>query len=106
MKHKHCDIIKAWADGASIQHYSKKDGRWIDNARPTWSLDCEWRIKPNEEFLKYKVALFKSDTGRFTLNCYTPDAYNSVEEYSAFITWILDEQTVNVGWLGTENGKV
>ena len=44
--HKHAELIKAWADGASIEKLTK-DG-WL-NCEPNyilWSLDVEYRIKP------------------------------------------------------------
>lgn len=45
MKHKHADLIKAWADGAEIQHrYLRK--KWEDTRNPGWDYDFEYRIKP------------------------------------------------------------
>ena len=44
--HKHAAVIKAWADGATIQHRSKEPWEWQDNARPLWSKDYEYRVKP------------------------------------------------------------
>lgn len=99
MKHKPCDIIKAWAEGEPVQHYSEKDNKWIDNTRPTWSLECEWRIKPKEEFLKYKNALLKFSDGSVHIHAYYPRDYERIEVADYFVSWIGDEQTVNVGWL-------
>lgn len=45
MKHKHCDLIKAWADGAEIQ-VRTGTSRWQNASHPNWSPDCEYRIKP------------------------------------------------------------
>lgn len=45
MKHKHAELIKAWADGAEIQHrYLRK--KWEDTRNPGWDCDFEYRIKP------------------------------------------------------------
>jgi hypothetical protein len=45
MKHKHADVISAWANGAQIQ--VKTHGSvWEDRANPLWDTDCEYRIKP------------------------------------------------------------
>jgi hypothetical protein len=47
--HKHAAIIKAWADGATIEWrdtsrtYSKD---WRETCAPAWSLDYEYRVKP------------------------------------------------------------
>ena len=44
MKHKHADLIHAWADGAKIQ--SKINGTWVDFNEPIWINSAEYRIKP------------------------------------------------------------
>jgi hypothetical protein len=49
MKHKHADLIHAWADGAEIQWKSKDDGKWIDSDLPDWVPEYEYRIKPEEK---------------------------------------------------------
>ena len=46
MKHKHAELIKAWADGAEIQIKDKQTG-WEDLCyTPSWRNDFEYRIKP------------------------------------------------------------
>jgi hypothetical protein len=45
MKHKHADLIHAWADGAQIQ-WKNRHGKWEDMNEPLWSLNHEYRIKP------------------------------------------------------------
>ena len=42
--HKHCDLIKAWADGHEIQTFLK--GEWVDEPLPCFFPDNEYRIKP------------------------------------------------------------
>lgn len=52
MKHKHCDVIKAWADGAEIQFKCPSDPHWInvlDN--PEWLDMLEYRVKPEKKQL-------------------------------------------------------
>jgi hypothetical protein len=53
MKHVHCDIIKAWADGAKIQalHIS---GVWGDRSYPMWETDTKYRVKPPEPVIEYR----------------------------------------------------
>lgn len=49
MKHKHAELIKAWADGAQIQIKDKQTG-WEDLcSTPSWRNDFEYRIKPEEK---------------------------------------------------------
>jgi len=48
MKHKHADLIIAWANGAEIQ-FREYEGKWNDfqpNGYACWHQDMEYRIKP------------------------------------------------------------
>ena len=60
--HKHAELIKAWADGANIQH--KYDGLWIDwevEHSPSWLLTEEYRIKPEPKPNVLKICEFWYD---------------------------------------------
>ena len=47
MKHKHAELIKAWADGAIIEwKFADCNDEWRLAQNPTWNTDCEYRIKP------------------------------------------------------------
>lgn len=50
MKHKHYDMIIAWADGATIQFLC--GDKWVDVNKnsPTWSPTETYRVKPPREF--------------------------------------------------------
>ncbi len=50
MKHKHAELIKAWADGAQIQVKAHKLA-WEDRENPLWDMDSDYRIKPEEKQL-------------------------------------------------------
>jgi hypothetical protein len=43
MKHKHCDVIKAWADGAVIQKRLPVIQQWITEDNPSWSENARYR---------------------------------------------------------------
>ena len=46
MKHKHADLIHAWADGAQIQ-WLDSNCDWCNIAcTPSWSTETTYRIKP------------------------------------------------------------
>lgn len=49
--HKHAALIKAWADGATIEMHNPKYPRngWCPVPEPRWNVDCEYRIKPEPE---------------------------------------------------------
>ena len=48
MKHKHAELIHAWADGAEIQLFAHD--KWVDvpNGLLTFSESYKYRIKPKE----------------------------------------------------------
>jgi hypothetical protein len=48
MKHKHYDLIVAWADGAKIQ-FKDYDSRWYVINNPMWHDSTEYRIKPEPQ---------------------------------------------------------
>lgn len=47
-KHKHADLIKAWADGAEIE-FIDSDDSWCEIKTPTWDTQITYRIKPEEK---------------------------------------------------------
>lgn len=46
MRHKHADLIIAWAEGAEIQYWSARADGWVTAIDPNWSEDIGFRIKP------------------------------------------------------------
>jgi hypothetical protein len=71
MKHKHADLIHAWADGAQIQckQYGYED-RWADVGYPNWENPyCEYRIKPEPKPDIVKERCVASWTGISTNLC-------------------------------------
>ena len=51
MRHKHADLIHAWAEGSQIQGRIIDDAKWVDldATRLTWSENIEYRIKPEKK---------------------------------------------------------
>ncbi len=45
MKHKHADLIHAWADGAEIEWLSGTDG-WMTAPTPHFKEEIQYRLKP------------------------------------------------------------
>jgi hypothetical protein len=58
MKHKHADLIHAWADGAQIQcKQHGYDDRWADVGYPNWEHPhCEYRIAPKPDVVVFVPA--------------------------------------------------
>lgn len=55
--HKHAALIKAWADGATIEY--RYANEWLLEQYPKWELSMDFRIKPEG---KYTAAAYKSVT--------------------------------------------
>lgn len=45
-KHKHCELIKAWADGAEVEYYCTSVQEWYFIETPLWCESTSYRIKP------------------------------------------------------------
>jgi len=58
MKHKHADLIHAWADGAQIEWRSKQytSNQWYPNYSPNWDDDAEYRLKQKPNVIRCIVA--------------------------------------------------
>jgi hypothetical protein len=51
--HKHAEIIKAWADGARVERFIKRENRWVeDSLSPFWYQVSEYRIKHEPVVMK------------------------------------------------------
>lgn len=92
--HKHCEVIKAWADGAEIQ--VKVSGTWSTIVSyPIWYEDLEYRIKPPT--IRYRVALInKSGNGIETTTVDTPHEEQCVQGWAEFVDWLTDWVEVEV----------
>ena len=49
-EHKHAALIKAWAEGAKIQKFSKRHQKWGDTDRPAWFEDTEYRLRAKPDY--------------------------------------------------------
>lgn len=54
MKHKHAELIIAWANGAEIEWF--QDPGWEVISKPSWGNDREYRIKPAEPKMEKRLA--------------------------------------------------
>ena len=60
--HKHCELIKAWADGAEIQRRKYASNEWVDTD-PDWRVGTEYRIKPRTVKREGWINLYKVNYG-------------------------------------------
>lgn len=92
MKHKHAELIKAWADGAIIQ-YKVGNDRWLycyDND-PSWSNDTEYRIKPEPKPDLIKYIGFEDFGSK--LNEFMTNEYSIMCQWENRIKLIFDGET-------------
>lgn len=61
-RHKHYDVIIAWANGAEVQRRSWCDEGWEDSKNPMFSVHSEYRIKPNRVKKEGWVNVYKNQT--------------------------------------------
>ena len=87
-RHKHADVIIAWAEGKDVQVRDEGTNRWYDvrGKFPRFNEDREHRIKPPAK--KYRVAMFNDHTSVCTADN-TKDA-SSYEKERSFVRWLTD----------------
>jgi hypothetical protein len=104
MKHKHYDLIIAWANGALIQRklYINDDFgnsvEWSDAERPSWCDDVEYRIKPKDPLIHYyrlwlnKVKHINSKKFQYDVSVWNGThieaSFNHVEKLESFVKWL------------------
>lgn len=76
-KHKHAELIKAWADGAKIQYMSA--GKWYDAKNPAWHNETnEFRIKPKSKEVRWQWFVISNCDG--AVPCLTSGFYRTRSE--------------------------
>ena len=89
-RHKHADVIIAWAEGKAVQVWDEGTSRWYDikGKFPLFNEDREHRIKPPAK--KYRVALFESYTFIYTSTADTQEDADLYEKERSFVRWLTD----------------
>jgi hypothetical protein len=102
MEHKHAEILRAIADGKEVE------GNFIDFGSDVWTPasndynplthpSCKWRIKPEKQVLRYRVALLK-DENYYTMTVHNKKQEEMWQEDSVFVKWADDWKEVEVDW--------
>jgi len=53
--HLHCELIKAWADGAEVDRFCTNLYEWQPVLYPTWRVHDKYRIRPNKTDKDLKI---------------------------------------------------
>ncbi len=98
MKHKHCELIKQWADGAVIQIKEFDQWRDVQDNSPYWINDSEYRVKPEKKVIKYRIyRSIRQGSQQPDIVCgYTDGRRKIVELYNDFGEWLTDELEMEV----------
>ena len=89
-RHKHADVIIAWAEGEDVQVWDEGPKCWCDvkTSTPDFVEDWEYRIKPPAK--KYRVALFNYNGNIYTSTADTPEDVGFDEKDIGFVRWLTD----------------
>ena len=89
-RHKHADVIIAWAEGKDVQVRDEDNNCWLDVkvycSAPSFNEDWEYRVKPPAK--KYRVALFNDYTRVCTAD--NTEVASSYEKEWSFVRWLTD----------------
>ena len=88
-RHKHADMIIAWANGAEIEYRLGPHERWSEAPSPRWYAGFEYRIKPPAK--KYRVALFRhAGEEPLAVAASSQVIADSFEPLLGFVRWLTD----------------
>lgn len=97
-RHKHADVIHAWADGAEIQYRRYVEEQWLDARHPRFNAEFEYRIRPKNVRKEGWVNIGSFDpTGRY-LGATIFDSKESAL-LNKPLTWV---STIKIEWEETE----
>lgn len=88
--HKHAAIIKAWADGATVEGRPAGGPEWGSSKTPMWYEHWEYRVKPQIA----RIRLWLGASGNV-------HAYNETQKFipvgqATFVKWLGDWQEIEV----------
>ena len=88
-RHKHADVIIAWAEGKDVQVWDCDNQKWLDVTveKPLFTWD-KYRIKPPAK--KYRVALLRDNSESYALSVNNQEDADSYEKDRGFIRWLTD----------------
>jgi len=98
-KHRHYDVIVAWAAGEEIEF--KRPGHLWQYAgqRPTWEADNEYRIKPKIVKKEGWVNVYKATQPNHIGIAHISNAYATNEEALADRRYDIDPtDTIRIEW--------
>ena len=88
-RHKHADVIIAWAEGKDVQVWDFTQNEWgeVTAESPTWCEGWKYRIKPPAK--KYRVALFLDEAPQ-AVAANSQATADHFESRTNFARWLTD----------------
>ena len=89
-RHKHADVIIAWAEGADVQVWDEGAKCWCGVVPSTpYFMGDKYRIKPSPK--KYRVALLRNrDEEPRALAANSQETADNLETMPYFVRWLTD----------------
>lgn len=91
---KHCEVIKAWADGARIEYREFPHETWRISIHPAWYEDHEYRVA---ERRMYRLGLYVGWPMRNHVVAHQADSLSELRHIEVaepagedFIRWLSD----------------
>lgn len=85
----HSALIKAWADGETIQIKSVSNYNWVDISSPAFNINREYRVKPIEKWEPKTNYIF---SGR------------QVAKFARLTAWLQENSTTDDWKIGFSHG--
>ena len=88
-RHKHADVIIAWAEGEDVQVWDEGAKCWCDVKEAPSFMGEKYRVKPSPK--KYRVALFRhAGEEPFAVVANSQVISDSFEPLLGFVRWLTD----------------
>ena len=97
MRHKHADVIIAWAEGKAIQCLCEELPYWRDvtDSSPAWFEEIEYRVKPQEVVDYTAVDTNNVPDGAFFPSIALVDEYHYFEKQFYIPNTYLQRTTID-----------
>ncbi len=93
--HKHAEVIRAYADGATIEYFDDADEVWYVIDNPSFHDSVKYRVQPETKKHKYRVALFCNNSiTRTVTEDFGED--EAAETFAHFVRYLTDWIEVEV----------
>ena len=88
-RHKHADVIIAWAEGKDVQVWDSINNKWCDlTLKDPNFCGKSYRIKPITS--NYRVALLRDNSESYALSVNNQEDADFYEKDRGFVRWLTD----------------